>query len=147
MVACRDSRSLPQAGQENGGKANAPKTKKAPGRHPQPFPTSSPLFPAPFPVRSTSPPHLFLCMLRPTRVRRYCQCARYSVYVSHGQCTCRYKSIRLTFLFRTTVDCDRNRRARCSKSSLYKLCTTSPIKLYHEHVSRTGSGFPIFWGH
>ena len=27
---------------------------------------------APFPVRSTSPPHLFLCMQRPTRVRLVC---------------------------------------------------------------------------
>ena len=35
----------------------------------------------------------------------------------------------------------------CSKSSPYKLCTTSPIKLYHERVSRTGSVFPIFWGY
>ena len=34
----------------------------------------SPRFPytAPFPVRSTSPPHLFLCMQRPTRVRLPC---------------------------------------------------------------------------
>ena len=35
----------------------------------------------------------------------------------------------------------------CSKSSPYKLCTTSPIKLYHERVSRTGPVFPIFWGY
>ena len=35
----------------------------------------------------------------------------------------------------------------CSKSSPYKLCTASPIKLYHERVSRTGSVFPIFWGY
>ena len=35
----------------------------------------------------------------------------------------------------------------CSKSSQYKLCTTSPIKLYHERVSQTGFVFPIFWGY
>ena len=35
----------------------------------------------------------------------------------------------------------------CSKSSPYKLCTTSPIKLYHKRVSRTGSVFPIFRGY
>ena len=35
----------------------------------------------------------------------------------------------------------------CSKSSPYKLCTASPIKLYHERVSRTGSVFPIFRGY
>ena len=35
----------------------------------------------------------------------------------------------------------------CSKSSLYKLCTTSPIKLYHKRVSRMESVFPIFSGY
>jgi hypothetical protein len=35
----------------------------------------------------------------------------------------------------------------CSKSSPYKLSTASPIKLYHERVSRTGSVFPIFRGY
>jgi len=34
-----------------------------------------------------------------------------------------------------------------SKSSPYKLCTASPIKLYPERVSRTGSVFPIFRGY
>ena len=46
-----------------------------------------------------------------------------------------------------TVDCDRNRRARLLKSSPYKLCTASPIQLYHERVSRTESVFPIFRGY
>ena len=35
----------------------------------------------------------------------------------------------------------------CSKSSQYKLCTASPIKLYNERVSRTGSVFPISTGY
>ena len=35
----------------------------------------------------------------------------------------------------------------CSKSSPYKLCTTSPIKLYHKRVSQMGFVFPIFWGY
>ena len=35
----------------------------------------------------------------------------------------------------------------CSKSSPYKLCTASPIQLYHERVSRTEFVFPIFRGY
>ena len=45
---------------------------QAPGRHPQPFPISSFPYTAPFPVRPTSPPQLFLCMQRPTRMRLDC---------------------------------------------------------------------------
>ena len=45
---------------------------QASGRHPQPFPISSFPYTAPFPVRSTSPPQLFLCMQRPTRMRLAC---------------------------------------------------------------------------
>ena len=41
-------------------------------RHPQPFPISSFPYTAPFPVRSTSPPQLFLCMQRLTRMRLVC---------------------------------------------------------------------------
>ena len=42
---------------------------QAPGRHPQPFPISSSPYTAPFPVRSYSPPQLFLCLQRPTCMR------------------------------------------------------------------------------
>ena len=44
----------------------------APGRHSQQFHISPSPYTAPFPVRSTSPPHLLLCMQRPTRMQIEC---------------------------------------------------------------------------